>query len=364
MSQALEDYKNHQFHKTWQSFKDEFNKGYIPEQIDDPARLESYNLINKKIKFIDNWLMIIDPELGTTNTHLTTANNLVNTAKNHITNEQVYVSRNDTRNAISNLNNCILKVSECVDTIRKLPITIQELTNDKVKNSESITKMLETYQGTINKILKETNNKIQELSNTQQEYEEKFDFLEQEYEQELETYKETRKEVESHRKILAATGLAEAYSEERKKFEQPIKLCTSSFFAIIALLGMIGIISFEQNLTSLNSLLRVVPLIFPLIWLALYVNKRRSEYQRLEQEYAHKAILAKSYLNYKEQIEKLGKDDNKLLEKLMSSTIDTIAYNPSPTLDKKHGDGTVLHEILNSLKEIKEVLKVVKNIKE
>lgn len=375
MSQALEDYKNHQFHKTWQSFKDEFNKGYIPEQIDDPARLESYNLINKKIKFIDNWLMIIDPELGTTNTHLTTAHNLVNTAKNHITNEQVYVSRNDTRNAISNLNNCILKVSECVDTIRKLPIAIQEeLTIDKDKNSKSITEMLQIFQVTIDKRLKETNNKIQELNNTKQEYEKKFDFLKQEYEKEFEKYKKTREEVESHRKILSATGLAGAYSKERKNLKNIIILCTCGFLFIIMGIIFIGGNSVIKNSTDLHSidnilhsLLRTVPFILPLIWLALYVNKRRSEYHRLEQEYAHKAILAKLYLSYKEQIEELQTDDPELLKKLMSSTIDSIAYNPSPTLDKKHGDGTVLNEVLNSTKEIpntlKELLEIVKTLK-
>ena len=53
MSQALEIYKNHQFYQTWQSFRDEFNKGYIPEQIDDTDRLKYYDIINKNIEFIN-----------------------------------------------------------------------------------------------------------------------------------------------------------------------------------------------------------------------------------------------------------------------------------------------------------------------
>ncbi|MBR3482959.1 MAG: hypothetical protein IKH45_08805, partial [Neisseriaceae bacterium] len=99
MSQALEIYKNHQFYQTWQSFRDEFNKGYIPEQIDDTDRLKYYDIINKNIEFIDSWLSLLidDTELGKTNTYLNNANTLINTAKTHIVNEQVYASRNDTR---------------------------------------------------------------------------------------------------------------------------------------------------------------------------------------------------------------------------------------------------------------------------
>ena len=76
MSQALEIYKNHQFYQTWQSFRDEFNKGYIPEQIDDTDRLKYYDIINKNIEFIDSWLSLLidDTELGKTNTYLNNAN--------------------------------------------------------------------------------------------------------------------------------------------------------------------------------------------------------------------------------------------------------------------------------------------------
>lgn len=477
MSQALEVYQNHQFHKTWQSFKDEFNKGYIPEQINDPVRLENYDIINKKIEFIDNWLSLVDPELGMTNNHLNTAHNFINTAKSHIINEQGYASRNDTRNAISNLNNCIFKVSECVDTIIKLPIAIPKVT------SNSITRMLNSYRDTIQQALVEINlektkkdasdiknykqelidnensisktidnkykkinhfynellvdeqNKIstkqqvvngkneilehikqikeqhsefntkldefknyyvqifgsyndetktregglrQEIENKIQELDEFKKTQEQELatikEQHDNTYKAIRKEVESHRDILAAAGLAEAYSEEREKYPKLVKYWNRVFLFSLLYLPLIYaaimLLSLEKNPNeffsinnAISSLLRSIPLTLPYIWFAIYANKRRNEYHRLEQEYAHKAILAKSYLSYKKQIENLQTDDPELLKKLMGSTIDSISYNPSQTLDKKHGDSTLLDEILNSLKEIKELLKIVKTFK-
>ncbi|MBR0128932.1 MAG: hypothetical protein IJM09_03860, partial [Neisseriaceae bacterium] len=208
-------------------------------------------------------------------------------------------------------------------------------------------------------------------NNTKQEYEKKFDFLKQEYEKEFEKYKKKRGEVESYIDKLVTAGLEKAYSEERDKYPKLVKEWDNTFrYSIVLLFICVSLImgySFLQNpdeFYSINnaiySLLRSISLTLPLIWFAIYANKRRSEYHRLEQEYAHKAILAKSYLSYKEQIEKLQTDDPELLKKLMGSTIDTISYNPSPTLDKKHGDGTVLNEIPNTLKEILEIIKTFK----
>ncbi len=90
----------------------------------------------------------------------------------------------------------------------------------------------------------------------------------------------------------------------------------------------------------MNNLLFKLPLYVPLVWLALYASKRRSENQRLEQEYAHKEALAKSYSSYKQQIKELKQEDQLLLIKLLDSAIAAMANNASDVLDKKHGDST------------------------
>ena len=111
-----------------------------------------------------------------------------------------------------------------------------------------------------------------------------------------------------------------------------------------------------KNLSSIEeiakSILHSLPITLPLIWVAVYASKRRSENQRLEQEYAHKEALARSYISYKKQISELGKEDNVLLEKLILEAINAISYNASKTLDKKHGDGTILNEITQSIKNL------------
>lgn len=166
-------------------------------------------------------------------------------------------------------------------------------------------------------------------------------------------------EIESLLPSATSVGLAEAYHQEREKFNLPIIL-----WNIIFIISLIGITTLSfitlKDLNTLDdigkSILHTLPITVPFIWLAIYASKRRSENQRLEQEYAHKEALAKSYSSYKKQIEELNKDDATLLVKLLDSAIQTISYNASASLDKKHGDGTVLNEIVANVKELKKLV--------
>lgn len=479
MSQALEDFKNHQFHTNWQYLKNEVYSKYKPEEISDTTELESYSVINKQLEFIDNWLKLIDPELVDTVAVLNNINSRIIKITNNVAHYQhktQYIAMVSGR-VVTNIEQTKNYLADCIKEIIKLPIVIPKIT------SHSITRMLNNYRDTIQQALAEINlektkkdasdiknykqelidnensisktidneykkinhfynellvdeqNKIstkqqvvngkneilehikqikeqhsefntkldefknyyvqifgsyndetktregglrQEIENKIQELDEFKKTQEQELatikEQHDNTYKAIRKEVESHRDILAAAGLAEAYSEEREKYPKLVKYWNRVFLVFLLYLPLIYaaimLLSLEKNPNeffsinnAISSLLRSIPLTLPYIWFAIYANKRRNEYHRLEQEYAHKAILAKSYLSYKKQIENLQTDDPELLKKLMGSTIDSISYNPSQTLDKKHGDSTLLDEILNSLKEIKELLKIVKTWK-
>lgn len=172
-------------------------------------------------------------------------------------------------------------------------------------------------------------------------------------------YEALIQEIESLLPSATSVGLAEAYHQEREKFNLPIIL-----WNIIFIVSLIGITTLSfitlKDLNTLDdigkSILHSLPITVPLIWLAIYASKRRSENQRLEQEYAHKEALAKSYSSYKKQIEELNKDDATLLVKLLDSAIETISYNASESLDKKHGDGTVLNEIVSNIKELKKLV--------
>ena len=76
----------------------------------------------------------------------------------------------------------------------------------------------------------------------------------------------------------------------------------------------------------LRGLANKLPLYLPVIWLAFFATTRRSESQRLQQEYAHKESLAKSYNNYKQQILALGDNDKAMQKIFIMKAIDAITY--------------------------------------
>ena len=172
-------------------------------------------------------------------------------------------------------------------------------------------------------------------------------------------YQAIKANIESLLPGATSAGLASAYHDLSVSFVKPITIYTRLFFlSIVVLLGL-ALYFTNQNaiLTDVPTatsditifkdigifLLQRLPIVLPVIWLAIFASKRRSEAERLKQEYAHKEALAKSYQSFKLQIEELdGENKEPLLEKLLAVAIDTIATNASSTLDKKHGDNTPL----------------------
>ncbi len=108
----------------------------------------------------------------------------------------------------------------------------------------------------------------------------------------------------------------------------------------------ISFVGYSDIDSILKGLAIKLPLSLPVLWLALFASKRRSEYQRLQQEYSHKEALAKSYDKYKTQLQELGDNEGVMQKELIKKAIDAIAHNASETLDKKHGDNLPVQSII------------------
>jgi hypothetical protein len=186
-------------------------------------------------------------------------------------------------------------------------------------------------------------------------------------------YKALNDEIESLLPGATSAGLASAYYDLKVSFDKPIKNYSLLFYCSISFLMLTAFISVTQemgwfyikfvdvtDLTKLfSSVLHKLPLIIPVLWLTLFASKRRSETLRLQQEYAHKEAIAKSYQNFKAQIDALAKPEPELMNKLLHSAIDAVSKNASDTLDKKHGDKTPIHEGVDGLVSSMEKLKKV-----
>jgi len=214
--------------------------------------------------------------------------------------------------------------------------------------------------------------RLQKLTEYEDEQKRKYKALIKEKTDELNEY-ETAQRVR-HEKLFehinslipgaTSTGLALAYQERKKAYQNTIIFWNIVFMALVGCMiygGYITLEKFDNWETTIKHLLQYSPIYIPAVWLAIYASKRRSESRGFEEEYAHKEALAKSYSSYKLQIEELGSEDKELMEKLLDRSIDTVSENPTNrVLNRKHGDSTPLMEMM---KEIKEYLPSIGSLK-
>lgn len=189
-------------------------------------------------------------------------------------------------------------------------------------------------------------------------------------------YNALNQQIEELLPGATSAGLATAYRDMKKSFNDPIENATKVYYFSIGLMVVasfifsvenfggehwVSFVKFENWDSVLKGLAYHLPFYGAVIWLAFVASKRRSEYQRLQQEYAHKEALAKSYESYKKQLADLDKDDKVMQKEFIMKAIDAIAYNASKTLDGKHGDNhptfDLVAKVLDSVSEIKDAVK-------
>lgn len=170
-------------------------------------------------------------------------------------------------------------------------------------------------------------------------------------------------EIESLVTGATSAGLAKTYHDLKKSFDGKIQFYSRLFYGAMAGLFTVSMFSLTTELgwfyikmvdtSSFSALLpnivNKLPFLLPIFWLAIFASKRRSEADRLQQEYAHKEAMATSYESFKKQIKELGSEDPAMMEKLLSSAINAISDNASNTLDGKHGDKSPLHELVEKV---------------
>lgn len=158
--------------------------------------------------------------------------------------------------------------------------------------------------------------------------------------------------IESLLPGATSAGLASAYRSLKESFDKPIANYTKYFYWSLGLIAL-GTVVFAIEKVSLlppdvtftkikdwdeilRGLVGKAGFFIPMVWLALFSATRRSQYERLQQEYAHKEALASSYESYKKQLQELNGGSEDLQRELIAKAVAAIAYNASATLDGKH----------------------------
>jgi len=163
-----------------------------------------------------------------------------------------------------------------------------------------------------------------------------------------------------------SAGLASAYGKLAKQFEKSVELYTRLFGFCVFVLAAGAVMAATESITLFpafsvtwakagdydfvfKALLFKAPLVAPIVWMALFATKRRSQYERLKQEYSHKEAFATSYESYKLQLQELKIESDVLQKELISKAIEAIAFNASSTLDGKHDEKLPAYQILEKI---------------
>ncbi len=179
------------------------------------------------------------------------------------------------------------------------------------------------------------------------------------YQKELETLRESFDEL--HNKIegllpnATSAGLASAFCNQKKRFKKPQKFWLSVFIGTILILMLIGgkgyfDFSFKPDqLNWWNSILQYLairlPLVAPLIWLAIYAGRHYTLALRFEEEYAFKEAISTSFEGYKREmagISENSENTNPPLVTLCENVLRTLAQRPGRIYEGRQEDITPL----------------------
>jgi hypothetical protein len=164
------------------------------------------------------------------------------------------------------------------------------------------------------------------------------------------------KKIEGLLKGASTVALASSFNEHKKSFNLMNFVWLIVFIISVASMMLLSLWAFQKSNHKLQELWKYtlgnLPFLGGSIWLAIFASKQRSQNIRLQQEYAYKEDVAKVFYGLKQEIEEL--DDSELAirlnEQILTVILDTVAYNPSETLESNsHNDKGPLLETLKSI---------------
>ncbi len=177
----------------------------------------------------------------------------------------------------------------------------------------------------------------------------KTDSLEQELNERLKQLEITEKYAKEALGTSIDAGLASGFAQKAKETKKNKLISLFVFVGILIIMGFVNFYNpiLELKNIDLNSIAFRVLLNIPFIWAATVANINLNKYTKLEQEYAHKESLARSFERYKEQIIALTKAkehdienaiNSNMLKDLIEINLEAFKKNPADTLDKVKSD--------------------------
>ena len=158
-----------------------------------------------------------------------------------------------------------------------------------------------------------------------------------------------------------SAGLASAFRERKESFQKPVENWSRLFLGALVGLFVIAIFNpFAQDFEVLSGtnwldyLGGRIPIALPLIWLAIYSGRRHSQALRLEEEYAHKESLSKSFEGYKDQLLNIGTHGEGIgpTIDLINKALEALAVHPGRIYSGKHEDITPAGVVAEAVRQV------------
>lgn len=182
-------------------------------------------------------------------------------------------------------------------------------------------------------------------------------------------YDSVSKKLKSLLPDALAAGLSAAYEKKKSEEEDYLKKSNSLFNRLILCLVLVSCLPFLVDFYLLfvkgvplldvisdtpKILLAMIPLYFPILWLAYSTNKKSNLSKRIIEEYTHKSVLGRTYEGLSNQIESISDKEgisDELRVKLLLNILHVSSENPGKLIsDYKKSDHPLMEALENSEK--------------
>jgi hypothetical protein len=157
-----------------------------------------------------------------------------------------------------------------------------------------------------------------------------------------------------------SAGLASSFNRQRERFLGPQKQWLWTFVGCIGLLVVTALPSFLSAIgwsahpsdpswnSAWRSLTVRLPIVLPLVWLAIYAGRNYMMSLRMEEDYAYKEAISTAFEGYKREMEKITVADGENptpLTILSTNILRAIAERPGRIYEGKQKDISLFAEV-------------------
>jgi hypothetical protein len=179
---------------------------------------------------------------------------------------------------------------------------------------------------------------------------------------------ELKNRVEGLLPGATSAGLASAFQTQANRFSATQGRWFQMFFGCIVALVLVAAPSFfsafgtasKQWEEILRGFALRLPIVVPLVWLAIYAGRNYMLSLRLEEDYAYKEAISRAFEGYKREMQQIEQSDAANptpLNTLCANALKAIAERPGRIYEGKSEDISPLSETIKALQRVNELRK-------